>query len=129
MNNWNACTEANQGKDIPFPTWWTQGRKQENAIIAQWNRQNAEKWLAAVAEYDNQLRALLDRLAALDNQLEQIRNGGEETLVYLNTKMQVYIAEQFLIDYYSMFSAALEFPLAVPQEETKYMPCDSYGKG
>ena len=129
LNNWNACTEANQGKDIPFPTWWTQGRKQENAIIAQWNRQNAEKWLAAVAEYDNQLRALLDRLAALDNQLEQIRNGGEETLVYLNTKMQVYIAEQFLTDYYSMFSTALEFPLAVPQEETKYMPCDSYGKG
>lgn len=129
LNNWNACTEANQGKDIPFPTWWTQGRKQENAIIAQWNRQNAEKWLAAVAEYDNQLRALLDRLAALDNQLEQVRNGGEETIVYLNAKMQVYIAEQFLIDYYSMFSTALEFPLAVPQEETKYMFCDTYGKG
>ena len=129
LNNWNACTEANQGKDIPFPTWWTQGRKQENAIIAQWNRPNAEKWLAVVAEYDNQLRALLDRLAAFDNQLEQIRNGGEETIVYLDAKMQVYIAEQFLTDYYSMFSTALEFPLAVPQEETKYMPCDSYGKG
>ncbi|MBQ7649021.1 MAG: hypothetical protein IJS92_08125 [Paludibacteraceae bacterium] len=129
LNNWNACTEAKQGKDIPFPSWWTQGRKQENAIIAQWNRQNAEKWLAAVAEYDNSLRALLDRLAALDNQLEQIRNGGEETIVYLDAKIQVYIAEQFLTDYYSMFSTALEFPLAVPQEETKYMFCDTYGKG
>ena len=129
LNSWEPCTESNQGKDIPFPSWWTQGRKQENAVIAAWNKQNAQKWLAAVAEYDGQLRALYERLEALDKQLEQVRSGDAETFAYLDAKMQVYIAEQLLLDYYSMFSAALEFPCAVPQEETKYMPCETYGKG
>lgn len=129
LNSWEPCTESNQGKDIPFPSWWTQGRKQENAVIAAWNKQNAQKWLAAVAEYDGQLRALYERLEALDKQLEQVRSGDAETFAYLDAKMQVYIAEQLLLDYYSMFTVALGFPCAVPQEETKYMPCETYGKG
>ena len=116
-------------KDIPFPSWWTQGRKQENAVIATWNKQNAQKWLTAVAEYDGQLRALYERLEVLDKQLEQVRSGDAETFAYLDAKMQVYIAEQLLLDYYSMFTVALGFPCAVPQEETKYMPCETYGKG
>ena len=129
LQTWEPCTESNQGKDIPFPSWWVQGRKQENAVIAAWNKQNAQKWLAAVAEYDGQLRALYERLEALDKQLEQVRGGDAETFAYLSAKEQVYIAEQFLLDYYSMFSVALEFPCVVPQEETKYMTCETYGKG
>lgn len=129
LNSWEPCTESNQGKDIPFPSWWTQGRKQENAVIATWNKQNAQKWLTAVAEYDGQLRALYERLEVLDKQLEQVRSGDAETFAYLDAKMQVYIAEQLLLDYYSMFTVALGFPCAVPQEETKYMPCETYGKG
>lgn len=129
LNSWEPCVESNMGKDIPFPSWWTQGRKQENAVIATWNKQNAQKWLTAVAEYDGQLRALYERLEVLDKQLEQVRSGDAETFAYLDAKMQVYIAEQLLLDYYSMFSAALGFPCAVPQEETKYMTCETYGKG
>lgn len=129
LNSWEPCVESNMGKDIPFPSWWTQGRKQENAVIATWNKQNAQKWLTAVAEYDGQLRALYERLEVLDKQLEQVRSGDAETFAYLDAKMQVYIAEQFLLDYYSMFSAALEFPCVVPQEEIKYMTCETYGKG
>jgi len=129
LNSWEPCVESNIGKDIPFPSWWTQGRKQENAVIATWNKQNAQKWLTAVAEYDGQLRALYERLEVLDKQLEQVRSGDAETFAYLDAKMQVYIAEQLLLDYYSMFTVALGFPCAVPQEETKYMPCETYGKG
>ena len=129
LNSWEPCVESNMGKDIPFPSWWTQGRKQENAVIATWNKQNAQKWLTAVAEYDGQLRALYERLEVLDKQLEQVRSGDAETFAYLDAKMQVYIAEQLLLDYYSMFTVALGFPCAVPQEETKYMPCETYGKG
>lgn len=129
LQTWEPCTESNQGKDIPFPSWWVQGRKQENAVIAAWNKQNAQKWLAAVAEYDGQLRALYERLEALDKQLEQVRGDDAETFAYLSAKEQVYIAEQFLLDYYSMFSVALAFPCVVPQEEIKYMTCETYGKG
>lgn len=118
LNNWDCCKNAKEGQTICYPSWWIEGRKSENALIDAYNRKQAEKWLAEVKAYDVQVTALMKRLIALDNQLEQIRNGGEVTAAYAMAKSQAYIAATHLYDFNFILEVALQFPHVARQEES-----------
>lgn len=118
LNNWDCCKNAKEGQTICYPSWWIEGRKSENALIDAYNRKQAEKWLAEVKAYDVQVTALMKRLIALDNQLEQIRNGGEVTAAYAMAKSQAYIAATHLYDFNFILEVALQFPHVAHQEES-----------
>ncbi len=118
LDNWECCKNAKDGQTVCYPGWWIEGRKSENALIDAYNRKQAEKWLAEVKAYDAQLSAMMKRLIELDNQLEQIRNGGEITAAYAMAKSQVYIAATNLYDFNSILELALQFPHVARQEES-----------
>ena len=118
LNNWDCCKNAKEGQTICYPSWWIEGRKSENALIDAYNRKQAEKWLAEVKDYDVQVTALMKRLIALDNQLEQIRNGGEVTAAYAMAKSQAYIAATHLYDFNFILEVALQFPHVAHQEKS-----------
>ena len=118
VENWDCCKNAKEGQTICYPGWWIEGRKSENALIDAWNRKQAEKWLAEVKAYDAQVTAMMKRLIELDNQLEQIRNGGEITAAYAMAKSQAYIAATHLYDFNYILEVALQFPQVTHQEES-----------
>ena len=118
LDNWDCCKNAKEGQTICYPGWWTEGRKSENALIDAYNRRQAEKWLAEVKSYDAQVTAMMKRLIELDNQLEQIRNGGEITAAYAMAKSQAYIAATHLYDFNFILEVALQFPHVARQEES-----------
>lgn len=118
LDNWDCCKNAKEGQTICYPSWWIEGRKSENALIDAYNRKQAEKWLAEVKAYDAQVTAMMKRLIELDNQLEQIRNGGEITAAYAMAKSQAYIAATHLYDFNFILEVALQFPHVAHQEES-----------
>ena len=122
LDNWDCCKNAKEGQTICYPGWWTEGRKSENALIDAYNRRQAEKWLAEVKSYDAQVTAMMKRLIELDNQLEQIRNGGEITAAYAMAKSQAYIAATHLYDFNFILEVALQFPHVARQEESYCWP-------
>lgn len=122
LESWDCCKNAKDGQTICNPGWWIEGRKSENAQIDAWNRKQAEKWIAAVKAYDAQMTAMMQRLIALDNQLEQIRNGGEVTAAYAAAKNQAYITATYLYDFNFILEVALRFPHVARQEESHCWP-------
>jgi hypothetical protein len=118
LDNWDCCKNAKEGQTICYPSWWIEGRKSENALIDAYNRKQAERWLAEVKAYDVKMTAMMKRLIELDNQLEQIRNGGEITAAYAAAKNQAYIAATHLYDFNFILEVALQFPHVVHQEES-----------
>ena len=117
LENWEYWKGAKDGQTICRPSWWTEGRKQENALFDTYTKRNAEKWMATAKEYDTQLQSIAKRLLDLDSQLEQLRGGKEETLTYCMAKMQIFTVEAYLSDYYSMASTYLTSPCIVHQDE------------
>ena len=122
LDNWDCCKNVKEGQTICYPSWWIEGRKSENALIDAYNRKQAEKWLAEVKAYDVKMTAMMKRLIELDNQLEQIRNGGEITAAYAAAKNQAYIAATHLYDFNFVLEVALRFPHVVHQEESHCWP-------
>ena len=122
LENWDCCKNAKEGQTICYPAWWIEGRKSENALIDAYNRKQAEKWLAEVKAYDVKMTAMMERLIELDNQLEQIRNGGEITAAYAAAKSQVYGAATHLYDFNFILNVALQFPHVAHQEESYCWP-------
>lgn len=118
LDSWDCCKNAKDGQTICYPAWWIEGRKSENALIDAYNRKQAEKWLAEVKAYDAQMTAMMNRLIELDNQLEQIRNGGEITAAYAAAKSQAYITATHLYDFNFVLEIALQFPHVTRQEES-----------
>ncbi len=122
LDNWDCCKNAKEGQTICYPSWWIEGRKSENALIDAYNRKQVEKWLAEVKAYDVKMTAMMKRLIELDNQLEQIRNGGEITAAYAAAKNQAYIAATHLYDFNFILEVALQFPHVAHQEESYCWP-------
>ena len=117
LENWEYWKGAKEGQTICRPSWWIDGRKQENALSDTYTKRNAEKWLAAAKEYDSKLQSIAKRLLELDAQLEQLRGGKEETLAYCMAKLNVYTVEGYLFDYYHIADAYLACPCIEHQEE------------
>ena len=117
LENWQYWKGAVEGQTICRPSWWIEGRKQENALFDVYNKRNAEKWIATAHAYDSKLQSVADRLLALDTQLEQLRGDKEESVNYCMAKTQVYAVEMYLADYYRMNQTYLTFPCVKHQEE------------
>ena len=128
LENWMVNLNTN-AEEVPYPQWWVDERKKENAIIDAWNKKQAELWIASFAEYDAKMKAFAQRLVQLDNQLEQTRGNGEKTLNYYMAKQQVYMVQMYFIDFYRACSNALYFPHVEHLEESGFYSPGMGGKG
>lgn len=78
----------NNGATIPYPPFWEQGRKQENAIIREYN-------MSYIGQWAKKLKANLEKPIALFKEIEEINADLEKTfpdktdLVYANLKSQL----------------------------------------
>lgn len=117
LENWQYWQGAKEGQTICRPAWWIDGRKQENALFDAYTKRTAEQWIDAAHEYDAKLQSVAQRLLALDAQLEELRGGKEETMAYCMAKLQVFMVEMYLADYYRMASTYLASPCIYHQEE------------
>ncbi|MBR5678939.1 MAG: hypothetical protein IKX20_12555 [Paludibacteraceae bacterium] len=98
--------------ETPFPAWWTAERKKENALIDQWNRRGAEKWLARARDYQGKYKAVFEKVAALEAENEALNNqGAPENLIYLQNLHQINVFYGLLFD------------LSVPMQDAFGFPC------
>ena len=116
LDEWMVSVKAKEG-GVPYPQWWVDERKKENALVDAWNKRQAEAWLAAMTKHDTQMQAMAQKLIALDNQLESLRGGKPMTVAYAMAKTQVHAARMTMYNYFTNCSAALHFPHVSRQPE------------
>ena len=107
------------GGEIPYPAWWTAERKKENALIEQWNRRMATPWLQIAQNGEKSLRPILNRIAALETENEQLGNQGDkENMLYLMNKKTIITIFNYLIQYNEIYYDALSYPCIERVAET-----------
>lgn len=105
--------------DVPYPGWWTAERKKENALIDQWNRRNAEQWLKQPVAYHQELKAIFERIAALETENEQLgAQGNPDNAIYLANKQRLLTFRGQLLQLIMPYSDALDFPCVEKYEES-----------
>ena len=87
IESWIATLNGNNG-EVPYPAWFTTERKKENALIDQWNKRWAQKWVKVAQDGDAKIRPILEKLAALETENEQLgQQGDTENAIYLTNKL------------------------------------------
>ena len=120
-------TLPNDLYEAPYPDWWTAERKKLNALIDQWNRRWATKWVKIAQDGDNSMRPILERVAVLEAENEKLgQQGGTENLLYLENKKVISVFYAYLPQLRLPYNQALSFPCIERLEETGSVPL---GKG
>lgn len=105
--------------DVPYPAWFTTERKKENAQIDQWNRRWAQKWIKVAQNGDAQIRPLMQKIAALETENEQLgQQGSTENVIYLNNKQRIYSMYAYLLQATQPATDAFIFPCIEHVEES-----------
>lgn len=70
---------GNNGAVLVYPPFWVEGRKNENAIINDFNMANAGKWLNYLQTELNSYLPLLEEMAELDSEIDEKFPNKEES--------------------------------------------------
>lgn len=121
IDEWSR-TLGNVKGDVPYPAWYTEERKRENALIDQWNKRWAEKWLKIAQEGDRQIRPIFAHAAELDAENEQLgKQGNAEDMHYLMNKKLASGLYGYALQVYSPVNDAISFPSIEHVAETGFM--------
>lgn len=129
---WERVEQWTRGLDakvaeVPYPGWWTEQRKKENALVDQWNSREAKKWMESPEAYQRELKALFDKVAALETENEQLNAQGKaDNILYLMNKQKTLMFINQLMQLTVPYEDALAFPNQEHYEETG---TTSFGKG
>ena len=129
---WERVEQWMRGLDVkvdkmPYPGWWTDQRKKENTLVDQWNSREAEKWLKGPEAYQSELKALSEKMAALETENEQLnQQGGQDNMLYLMNKQKTILFMNQLMQLVVPYQDALAFPNQEHYEESGEA---SFGKG
>lgn len=107
------------GDEVPYPAWWTADRKRENALIDQWNKRVAPRWLKIAQDGEKQFKDIFAKLAQLETENEQLSAQGEpDNYIYLTNKklLNGYIMQ--LLRLIQPYEDAVKFPFIIHVEET-----------
>lgn len=109
----------NNGAVIPYPPFWVQGRKQENAIIREYNMAYLNQWTARIQNSLEKPIALLKEAEAADVELEKIFPEKND-LVYANLKTRLGTSITHIVNTIDMLMG-LEYsaPVINSVEESK----------
>lgn len=104
---------------VPYPEWWTADRKRENALIDQWNKRVAPRWLKIAQDGERQIKSAYEKLAKLEAENEQLAAQGEaDNYIYLTNKQLLNGYMHQLIRLIQPYDEALRFPFIEHVEET-----------
>jgi hypothetical protein len=121
IDAWSLTLTNVQG-DVPYPAWFTTERKKENALIDQWNRRWAIKWLKVAEDGDKAYRPIFRRIAELGAENDRIGEQGDtEEMIYLTNKKFVCTLYGQMMSLYMPIQDALSFPAIGHVATTGYM--------
>ena len=122
-----SLTLNNVKGDVPYPAWFTTERKKENALIDQWNRRWAIKWLKVAEDGDKAYRPIFRRIAELGAENDRIGEQGDtEEMIYLTNKKFVCTLYGQMTSLYMPIQDALSFPAIGHVETTGYMIVEAF---
>ena len=106
-----SLTLNNVKGDVPYPAWFTTERKKENALIDQWNRRWATKWIKVAEDGDKAYRPIFRRIAELGEENDRIGEQGDtEEMIYLTNKKLVCTLYGQMMSLYVPIRDAMAFP-------------------
>ena len=104
-------TLTNEWGEVPYPAWYTTERQKENALIDQWNKRWAIKWLKVAADGDKTYRSIFRRIAELGEENDRIGEQGDtEEMIYLTNKKLVCTLYGQMTSLYVPIRDAMAFP-------------------
>ena len=105
--------------EVPYPSWWTADRKRENALIDQWNKRVAPRWLKIAQDGEKQFKGVFEKLAKLEAENEQLATQGEaDNYIYLTNKKLLNGYMMQLLRLIQPYEDAVRFPFIEHVEET-----------
>ena len=126
IEEWSLTLNNVKG-DVPYPAWFTTERKKENALIDQWNRRWAIKWLKVAEDGDKAYRPIFRRIAELGAENDRIGEQGDtEEMIYLTNKKFVCTLYGQMTSLYMPIQDALSFPAIGHVETTGYMIVEAF---
>lgn len=122
-----SLTLNNVKGDVPYPAWFTTERKKENALIDQWNRRWAIKWLKVAEDGDKAYRPIFRRIAELGMENDKIgQQGDTEEMIYLTNKKLVCTLYGQMMSLYVPIRDAMAFPAIEHVATTGYMIVEAF---
>ena len=126
IEEWSLTLNNVKG-DVPYPAWFTTERKKENALIDQWNRRWAIKWLKVAEDGDKAYRPIFRRIAELGVENDRIGEQGDtEEMIYLTNKKLVCTLYGQMMSLYVPVRDAMAFPAIEHVETTGYMIVEAF---
>ena len=120
-------TLTNEWGEVPYPAWYTTERQKENALIDQWNKRWAIKWLKVAEDGDKAYRPIFRRIAELGAENDRIGEQGDtEEMIYLTNKKFVCTLYGQMTSLYMPIQDALSFPAIGHVETTGYMIVEAF---
>lgn len=111
IDEWTKTLSYDVFDDVPYPAWFGTERKKENALIDQWNRRWAAKWLKIAQDGDASIRPIFEKLIALEAENEQLgKQGDSENAIYLSNKLRINSFFSFLVGAKQPAQDAFSFP-------------------
>ena len=105
----------------------TTERKKENALIDQWNRRWAIKWLKVAEDGDKAYRPIFRRIAELGAENDRIGEQGDtEEMIYLTNKKFVCTLYGQMMSLYVPIRDAMAFPAIEHVATTGYMIVEAF---
>ena len=105
----------------------TTERKKENALIDQWNRRWAIKWLKVAEDGDKAYRPIFRRIAELGAENDRIGEQGDtEEMIYLTNKKLVCTLYGQMMSLYVPIRDAMAFPAIEHVATTGYMIVEAF---
>ena len=126
IEEWSLTLNNVKG-DVPYPAWFTTERKKENALIDQWNRRWAIKWLKVAEDGDKAYRPIFRRIAELGAENDRIGEQGDtEEMIYLTNKKFVCTLYGQMMSLYVPIRDAMAFPAIEHVATTGYMIVEAF---
>ena len=126
IEEWSLTLNNVKG-DVPYPAWFTTERKKENALIDQWNRRWATKWIKVAEDGDKAYRPIFRRIAEPGVENDRIGEQGDtEEMIYLTNKKLVCTLYGQMMSLYVPIRDAMAFPAIEHVATTGYTIVEAF---
>ena len=97
------------------PDWFIEGRKAEQAVVAEYNQQLLKRWIARVKPHLEKEKAIIPKMISYLRELETVRDDGEMTNEYVAAQIQ---GDDYVKLFFHRYYDWLEFIGAAPLIQT-----------
>ena len=101
----------NKGWNDAMPSFWTEGRQEQNKIIDKWNAKQLDRWLETMARFYDNDTADAKVLAALDEELEAMSAAEKARPSWAGAKSTAVTLNGLILNYMDTAASVFDCPL------------------